>query len=516
MRLSELIADADVTALCADPDAEISAIVSDSRRVVPGALFLCLRGTRTDGHRFLADAAARGAAAAVIDEAERARSADLPVVCVRDTRAAAARIWNCFYGRPADGMCVAAVTGTNGKTSVSWMLRAILAAAGRRVGMIGTVRCLCGEEEIPLGGGGEIADVPAAMTTPDPEYLYGAVARMRDAGADTLVLEASSHALDLRKTDALPVSLALFTNLSPEHLDYHKTMDAYLRAKARLFAAAPRAVVNADDEAERTLEALCPDCRFVRCSAAPAPPARADVRALRAESLGMEGVRYIFCSGRAVFRVFCPVPGRFSVYNSLLAAAAALELGVDPVTIQDALAAFPGVPGRMERVPLPGAPFSLFLDYAHTPAALESLLVTVRRARRDGERITLLFGCGGDRDPTKRPAMGRIASALADFVVVTSDNSRSEDPQKILADILAGVDREKPFVVIPDRREAIRFAVRGARPGDILLFAGKGHEKYEITRGAVRPFDEAAAAREAYAAAHSDAAEKEDRKGLHP
>ncbi len=498
MRLAELIADADVVALRADPETEISAVVSDSRRAVPGCLFLCLRGTRTDGHTHIAEAAARGAAAAVIGEGYEAPP-DFPFVRVRDTRAAAARIWNRRFGCPAEGMRVVAVTGTNGKTSTAYMLRAILSAAGSRVGMIGTVRCLCGEEEIPLGGGGEISDTPAAMTTPDPEYLYGAVARMRAMGADTLVMEASSHALDQRKTDALPVSLAVFTNLSPEHLDYHGTMDAYLRAKARLFEAVPRGIVNADDPAAPALAALCPLCRILRCSAETGTEG-ADYRALRVRCEGMDGVGYVLFSERAVFRVRCPVPGRFTVMNSLLAAAAALELGADPAAVREALRTFPGVEGRMERVALPGAPFTLFLDYAHTPAALESLLRTVRAARRPGERITLLFGCGGDRDPYKRPAMGEIASALADFVIVTSDNSRTEDPERILSHILGGMDREKPYAVIPDRREAIRFAVSGARAGDILLFAGKGHEKYEIGPHGRRPFDEAAIAREAYEA----------------
>lgn len=496
MELQWLLAGVAVTECHADPTMQIPSIVSDSRRASAGCMFLCLRGVRTDGHRFIPRAKERGAVVAVIDDASCAPQ-NLPYVLVENTRVAAAQIWNNYYGDPTKDMRVIAITGTNGKTSTSYVLRAILSAAGYKVGLIGTVRCLCGEEEIDIGGGGEIADVPAAMTTPDPEYLYGAAAVMRDRGAEILILEATSHALDLHKADALSIDMGLFTNLSPEHLDYHGTMDRYLAAKARLFDLCPVGIVSADDPRAHRLESLAPACRFIRCSASGAEGA--DVRAMRCETQGIDGVSYVYYAKNAVFRLKCPVPGQFTVANTLLAVTAALHLGVDPLTVQDALRSFCGVEGRMERVILPGAPFTLFIDYAHTPAALETLLRTVRGARRAGEKITLLFGCGGDRDPTKRPVMGRIASALSDFVILTADNSRTEDPQAILSQIRRGMDREKPHVVIPDRREAIRYAVREARAGEILLFAGKGHEKYEIDALGKHPFDEAEIARAAYA-----------------
>ena len=496
MELERLLAGVAVKECRADPKMEIPQIVSDSRRANPGCMFLCLRGVRTDGHHFIPRAKEMGAAVAVIDDGACVPD-DLPYVLVENTRAAAARIWNNYYGDPAKDMRVIAITGTNGKTSTSYILRAILAAAGYKTGLIGTVRCLCGEEEIDIGGGGEIADVPAAMTTPDPEYLYGAAAVMRDRGAEVLILEATSHALDLRKADALSIDVGIFTNLSPEHLDYHGTMERYLTAKARLFGLCPVGIVLSDDPASGSLMAAAPDCRFIRCSAS--GDGGADVRALRCEIQGIDGVSFVYYAKNAVFRLTCPVPGQFTVSNTLLAVTAALHLGVDPLTIQDALRSFCGVEGRMERVVLPGAAFTLFIDYAHTPAALETLLRTVRGARRPGEKITLLFGCGGDRDPSKRPVMGRIASALADFVILTSDNSRTEDPQTILSQIRRGMDREKPHTVIPDRREAIRYAIREAKAGEILLFAGKGHEKYEIDAGGKHPFDEGEIARAAYA-----------------
>lgn len=496
MLLSDLLAGVDVIQCHADPCLDISHIVSDSRRVRAGCMFLCLRGVRTDGHRFIDQAKEKGAVVAIIDDAASAPQ-DLSYVIVGNTRVAAAQIWNNYWGDPTRNMRVVAITGTNGKTSTSYILRAILAAAGYKTGLIGTVRCLCGNEEIDIGGGGEIADVPAAMTTPDPEFLYGAAAQMRDCGVEVLILEATSHALDLHKPDALHIDIGIFTNLTPEHMDYHGTMDRYLAAKSRLFNLCPQGILLRDDPYAESLEKLAPACEFIRCSVS--GEGEADARALRCEMQGIDGVSYVYYAKNTVFRVKCPVPGQFTVANTMLAVTAALRLGIDPLTIQDALRSFCGVEGRMERVILPGAPFTLFIDYAHTPAALETLLRTVRQARRQGQKITLLFGCGGDRDPTKRPVMGRIASALSDFVILTSDNSRTENPQAILAQIRRGMDREKPHIVIPDRREAIRYAIREAKAGDILLFAGKGHEKYEIDASGKHPFDEGEIARAVYA-----------------
>lgn len=496
MVLSQLLRTVRVLALHADPKTEIPAIVSDSRRATAGCLFLCLRGSRSDGHQYIADAAAHGAAVAVIDA--QAAPPEIPYVVVEDTRLAAAQIWNAYWDDPTRDMRVIAVTGTNGKTSTAWLLRAILQEAGYKTGIIGTVCCVCGEEILEIGGGGELADIPAAMTTPDPEFLYGTAARMREQGVEILILEASSHALAQRKLDPMQIEWGIFTNLSPEHLDFHGTMDAYASAKAHLFSLSAGGILWWDDPyAERMAEA-CAGRRIVRCSGV--EKSGADCRALRKQFLGTDGIAYLYYSSRAVFRVRCPIPGQFTVANSLLAATAAWEMGADAVSIQRALENFPGVAGRMERIGIPGASFSLFVDYAHTPAALEALLCTMREVRLPGQKITLLFGCGGDRDPTKRPVMGRIASALADFVIVTSDNSRTENTDSILRGILRGMDREKPYVVIPDRREAIRFAIEHAKQNEILLFAGKGHEKYEIRADGVFPFDEAQLARECFSA----------------
>ncbi len=502
MQLSALLSGIETVSVFADTAHGISNIVSDSRLAGKDSLFICLSGTRRDGHRFIADAMARGAYAAVIRAGESIPDG-VPYIAVQDTRLAAAQIWNNRYGDPTRGMRVIAVTGTNGKTSVSYMLRAILKEAGYKTGMIGTVSCESLDRVIDLGGGGELSDTPAAMTTPDPQYLYGAAAQMRDDGVEVLILEASSHALDQRKLDAMHIDLAVFTNLSEEHLDYHGTLERYLAAKARLFALAPIGIVNAGDPYAKELEKLAPTCRFIRCGTDAEDAPDMDAAAMRIRMHGAEGISYIYYAKTVVFRVRVPVPGHFTVENTLLAITAARNLSVDPVTVQDALASFGGVAGRMQRVDLPGAPFTLFIDYAHTPAALETLLRTVRDVRRRGQKITLLFGCGGDRDPGKRPVMGRIASSLADFVILTADNSRSENPASILKDILRGVNRERPHTVIPDRREAIGYAIRQARVGEILIFAGKGHETYEITADGKFPFDEAEIARAAWTARQS-------------
>lgn len=494
MLLSRLISDVQVLSMQADPTMEISGIVSDSRRATAGCMFLCLRGTRQDGHVYIADAVQRGASVVIVDA--QAQNPEVPCVVVPDTRLAAAQIWNRYWDDPSADMRIVAITGTNGKTSTAWLLRAILQHAGYKTGLIGTVCCMCGEDVLPLCGGGEMTDVPAAMTTPDPEFLYGAIAAMRTRGVEILILEASSHALAQRKLDPLHIDWGIFTNLSPEHLDFHGDMQAYGKAKSHLFSLASGGILLADDPFATSILGTHPTCRFIRCAAE--KQTEADCHAVRVQMSGAAGVSYLYVSSRTFFRIRCPVPGRFTVDNSLLAVAAAWELGVDAMSIQSALEKFSGVPGRMERIWLPGADFYLFVDYAHTPAALEMLLRSMREVREPGQKITLLFGCGGDRDPGKRPAMGRIASALADFVIVTSDNSRTEPLDGILSGILRGMDREKPYVVIPDRRDAIRFAIRQAGKNEILLFAGKGHEKYEIRADGMFPFDETEIAREAF------------------
>lgn len=529
MTLDKLFARYRVDFGAVPPETDIAKIVTDSRAVAPGDLFICLRGTKTDGHAYIADALRTGAAAVVAEasspEAQSAIAGGARIITAPDTRAAAAYAHSAYWGDPADGINVVGVTGTNGKTTVTYMLRSILRSAGYRVGLIGGVRVLAPSEApknsdrgdyydaghteddtVDLGGGSELASqagAAAAMTTPDPAALYSALAEMKSRRADFVVMEASSHALELHKLDPIRFRAGIFTNLSPEHLDFHITMENYFAAKARLFSLTDTGIINCGDAYARQLQALSPGCAFTRCAVSGADAdGDCDCRAEDIINLGVNGVEYTFVSRSAAFKLRCPIPGGYTVANSLLAAACALRLGVDPTVIQDSLRSMRGVDGRLERVRLGvrDADYAVFIDYAHTPAALENMLGAMRMAAREsGGRLVVVFGCGGDRDPLKRPAMGEIATRLADFTIVTSDNSRTEDPAAIIEDILEGADPSKPLAVIQNRRDAIRRAIFDAQPGDVIVLAGKGHEKYEIDARGKHAFDEAAIAREAAA-----------------
>ena len=501
MKLSDLLKNVDVSYSGVDPECEITQISSDSRSILKGGLFICIEGTRYDGHDFAADAISRGAAAVVVSDHTKIPE-NTPYALVKNTRLAEAYVWDAWYGHPWQGMKVIAVTGTNGKTSTTFMIREIFRKSGEKVGVITTVRAMAGDNPIGTYGGSSVTDAAGAMTTPDPEYLYGAIYMMKQAGVKVLVFEASSHALSQYKIDPMKINTSVFTNLSEEHLDYHGTMDEYFRAKARLCDLSECLVINADDPyISKLSDMFGKEKRVVACSADSTSPKHigSDVTALRRCELGLSGVEYIYFSDNAVFRLTCPIPGEFTVYNTLLASAAAIETGAKAEDVRRALGALRGIDGRLEKVDFgeDEPEFRVFIDYAHTPAALESLLKTVRNLRRRGQKITLLFGCGGDRDRSKRRKMGAIASRLADFVIITSDNPRSEDPDEIISEIMSGIDREKPHAVIKSRREAIIYAVSEARPGDIIILAGKGHEKYEIDRDGKKPFDEAVLVREA-------------------
>ena len=493
MRLTTLLEGIDVRDVHADLSMHITSISSDSRTVLRGGMFICIRGEHHDGHDMIDDAVARGAAIVVVTDEKRVPDG-VPYVAVPDTRAAEAAIWDAWYEHPSRGMRVIAVTGTNGKTSVTFMLKSIFETSGERVGIITTVRAEACGREIPLWGGSSVSDAVGAMTTPDPEYLYGAVYAMRQAGVSVLIFEASSHALSQHKVDYAVPDVAVFTNLSEEHLDYHGTMDSYFAAKARLADMAGTLVINADDAYISALSSYAEKGhRVITCSADPDSGAflTADVTALRREE-SLDGTSYIYFSDNAVFRMSSPIPGSFTVYNTMMAGTAAMAAGATPEAVREGIAVLRGVSGRLERVSLDGenVPFSVFVDYAHTPEALRCLLSTVRAIVPENSRIVLLFGCGGNRDRSKRSIMGKIASDMADFTVITSDNCRSEEPEAIIREIMSGFDRAAPHMIIANRAAAIEFAVSEARPGDVLILAGKGHEKYEITSDGRHPFDE--------------------------
>ena len=457
----------------------VTGISTDSRRILPGDVFLCIKGKHTDGHSFVNEAVRRGASAVVT---ERFLSVGVPQIIVKSCRRTSAFMWNNRYRRPAEGMCIIAVTGTNGKTSVSYMIKSILDTAGYRCGLVGTVKCLVGDRELSVGGGSEVSDASAAMTTPDPKFLYGILREMKLCGVTHVVMEASSHALSQEKLTPLSVDVAVFTGLSPEHLDYHGTMEDYLSAKSVLFRQARRGIINFDDPYAARL------CRMVPISCTRVGT-RAGICHITGDDVvsDINSVKYVLHTKEGDLPIACSMPGKFGFYNSLLAAAAAMEAGIDGDTVIRGLEGFRAVPGRMEIVAHWGSCVAI-VDYAHTPEALKGALAIA--AENKSGRLWLLFGCGGDRDRKKRPAMGKVAAELADFTVITSDNPRSEDRESIIADIMVGFDKTKPYAVIPDRGEAIRYAVRNMEDGDILLLCGKGHEKYEITSAGMIPFDE--------------------------
>jgi len=482
--LGDLLAATRVTLSAADAALRVSGISYDSRKVRPGDLFFALRGAKSDGRAFASEAAARGAVA-VVAEADLA-GCGAPAVVVPDARLAMAEISAAFFGYPSRDLKMIGITGTNGKTTTAFLCRHILETTLRRCGLIGTVKYLVGDEEIP-----------APHTTPESPDLQSLLARMRDAGCKAAAMEVSSHALAQHRADAIAFDAAVFTNLTQDHLDYHKTMDAYFEAKASLFdrlvpdgTKRPRAVVNAEDRyGHMLLERLSRAGSKVQVLTF-GLGARCDFRATDIKFDATGSTFHLTAKGRQ-YLVRLPLIGHFNILNALAALAATAGVGTEVRAAVAALANAPQVPGRLERVPA-RRNFQVFVDYAHTDDALTNVLRTLRDLKP--ARLIVVFGCGGDRDRAKRPLMAAAAEALADHAILTSDNPRSEDPLAILADMRAGL-RSNRFEEIPDRDEAIRRAIALAGPGDIILIAGKGHEAYQEINGVRTPFDDVKAAR---------------------
>jgi len=474
---------------------EIEDISTDSRKEMKGAMFVCLRGTQFDSHNYIQNAINNGAVCVLTDSNHPIPKNTKEVVFLQcdNTREALAHLWHAWYGFPCRDLKIIGVTGTNGKTSVAHMLRTILRTSWHTCGIIGTVGC-----ETEKGVIDTVTEAGLSnLTTPDPRDLYRIFSQMRDEGVEYVVMEVSSHALSLGKLAPITFEAAIFTNLTPEHLDFHKTMGAYAAAKASLFQKTKLGILNADSPyCERMLADAT--CRRITCTT---KGRDADYSATEIEIQAQNGVLYRLSSMRTRLRIVCPIAGEFTVMNSMQAAICALELGCSPAAIKTALATMGGVKGRMERVRLGlEADFSVLIDYAHTPDALEKLLLTARDLVQKGGRTVVLFGCGGDRDRTKRAVMGEIASRLADHVIITSDNSRGEDPMQIICQIVSGIPPQKAYTVIPDRASAIRYAIENAKAGDLILLAGKGHEEYEIVGGERRPFCEGCLVKEAFRA----------------
>jgi len=455
--------------LAPEEDLDVTAVTDDSRRVIPGCLFCAIEGTRQDGHRYVADAAARGAAAALV---VRRSDAGIPQVLVRDSRTAAIVAAAEWFGRPAAGLDVVAVTGTNGKTTTVSLLRHVLNASAD-VGSIGTLGA--------FDGAGDPVPSHGNLTTPGAIELHGALAALSARGVRTVIMEASSHALDQRRLESLVLRGAVYTNVTQDHLDYHSTLEAYRDAKAKLselLGSDSHEVVNADDPAWRALPRRAGVRRvtYGRTSG--------DVQA-REVVLRAGGSSATFVFGGTSSEVKLPLLGDFNVTNALAAGATAWALGMTPEAIAGALARAPQVPGRLER--LVSGEFVILRDYCHTPDALERAIEALRPITPG--RLIVLFGAGGDRDRGKRPLMGRAVAERADVAIVTSDNPRTEDPDSIIDEIEMGMKGRDP-IRITDRRDAIRHAIGMLARGDCLLLAGKGHETYQEVGTERFPLDE--------------------------
>ena len=459
MKLKELLSGVPVLDLCADGELDITDISYDSRKTVPGGLFVAISGYTMDGHAYIGKAVENGAACVVC---ERPPEIDIPYVLVEHSRRALALLGVNWFGHPAEQMTMTAVTGTNGKTSTTYLLKAVLEGAkGAKVGLIGTNQNMIGSEVLET-----------ERTTPECFELQKLFRRMLDAGCTHVVMETSSHALYEGRTHGIRFDVGIFTNLTQDHLDFHKTMEAYCDAKAILFRSCRTGVVNADDPwTPRLLQnATCAVLTY-------AERAEADLRAedivLAADHIAFTAV---YRGERVPIRV--NIPGGFMVYNTLDVLGAALQLGIPLAESAGVLAKVPHVKGRVEVVPTPGKDYTVLIDYAHSPDGLENVLRSVKGFAKG--RTVALFGCGGDRDKAKRPKMGKIACDIADFVVVTTDNPRTEVPGDIIREILAGMEGTKtPYTVVEDRIEAIHWAMDHARAGDVIVLCGKGHETYQ-------------------------------------
>ena len=465
MRLEELLKG--VSVIGEIPDLEINGITCDSREVRDGYLFAAIPGELTDGHRYTASAVEKGAAVILAEHPTDCGGREL---YAPSTRSAYQQICANFFRNPQEDLHFLGVTGTNGKTSTSQFVKSILDGLGETAGLIGTVHNQIGAETFP-----------ASFTTPEPYQLFALLAKMRDAGVKTVVMEVSSQAMDQRRVDSLHFSAAGFTNLTQDHLDYHKTMENYKEAKARLFSLAEHAICNLDDSCGEEFAE-----RFGGLTYSSENP-DADLYASEIQ-VGVDGVTYQLHYQDECRAIHVSTPGFFTVHNTLCAAGLLLADGLPFAQVADGLNQIPKVPGRAEVITTDES-FTVMLDYAHTPDALENILSTIKCFAKG--RIITLFGCGGDRDRTKRPLMAKAVAKYSDYIIITSDNPRSEDPQGILADIVVGMEGSKvPYEVIESRREAIGAAVLGAKENDIVLLAGKGHEDYQILKTGKVRFDE--------------------------
>lgn len=472
MKLSRLLRDVNGGDLCGGPERDITGICFDSRKAEPGSLFVAICGFQSDGHRYIHQAIRQGACAVVAEHLpEEPVPEQVTVILTPDTRRALAQLAAEWYEHPERQLKLIGITGTNGKTTTTYLIRHILEQRGHSCGLIGTNGSIVG---------GELR--PAERTTPEAPELFALLRDMVKAGCEYAVMEVSSHSLVLERVYGLHFAAAAFTNLTQDHLDFHQDMEHYFQAKATLFQHCDTAVINGDDSWGRRLEeaASCPVLCFSAKRSGVSLMAK-DVRLLP------DGVQAVLVQGSDIARMRLRIPGMFSVYNGLTAIGCCMALGLTLTESTEALQSAEGICGRAEIVPT-GRDFTVMIDYSHTPDSMENILKTVRGYARG--RVIGLFGAGGDRDKTKRPLMGRIAGELCDLCIVTSDNPRSEDPEAIIEDILRGMTAKRRYRVIPDRREAIAWCIKNARKDDIIVLMGKGQETYQEIQGVKHPLDE--------------------------
>lgn len=457
MKLQELLKNVSYENKGASADTEIAKVCYDSRAVKKGDLFVAIRGYATDGHQYIETALQNGAAAIVCEEAGE----NIPAILVKDSRIALAEIAANYFDHPADSMVMLGVTGTNGKTTTTYLVKHMLEKAGHKVGLIGTNQNLIGDEVIET-----------ERTTPESFELHALFARMKKAGCTHVVMEVSSHSLVLNRVHGIHFAVGAFTNLTQDHLDFHGTMEEYCKAKAKLFDISAKGVINLDDDAAQAiLNTAKADCITFSCEK--------DKADLTAKNINLHagGVDFLVSAMDELARVKLPIPGHFSVENALAALGMVVCAGLSLTDAAASLATATGVKGRVEVVPTE-TDYTVLIDYAHSPDGVENVLKAVRGFAKG--RVVALFGCGGDRDKTKRPKMGKIAADLADFCVVTSDNPRTEDPEEIIKDILEGMkDSKTPKEVIADRPKAIAWALDHAKKDDVIVLMGKGHETYQ-------------------------------------
>ncbi len=476
MILRELLHEIDTIKILGNIEQDITGIYYDSRKAVPGSIFICITGLKTDGHQYITQAVENGAVAVVVEK-EGFYIDGITFIQVSDTRQVIAFLAANFYKKPSEDLRVIGVTGTNGKTTVTHLIKAILEEHGCKTAIIGTLYAKVGDTEKEFG-----------HTTPESIDIEEFIRLSLEEGSYYLVMEVSSHALDLHRVDGIDFDVAVFTNLTQDHLDYHEDMNSYKNAKLKLFTMLKGkenqfSVINADDKwAPFFIEKAGKKAITYGLSN------KADVQATNIET-SLKGSSFTVKYQEKSWDVKIKLIGMFSIYNVLAAISFALGEKINPEIIKSALEKVAGVPGRFETVNC-GQNFSLVVDYAHTPDGLENILKTGRQVVEN--RLITVFGCGGDRDKTKRPLMGEIAARLSDFCVVTSDNPRSEEPETIIADIIPGLEMviDSRYAIIADRREAIKHAIYLAREGDLVIIAGKGHETYQLVKEQVLDFDD--------------------------